>query len=79
MARLPASSPRADAGSRIVIRMLAPDELDAAGDLLAEGMRDNPVRVRRSVQSTTLSTTPAMISGWLPGTSTQTVRCRVDV
>ncbi len=46
MARQPASHPAADAGLHPAIRVLAPEELDAAVALLAEGMRDNPMHVR---------------------------------
>ena len=46
MARQPASGLPADAGPRLVIRALAPDELGAAAAVLAEGMLDNPLHVR---------------------------------
>lgn len=46
MAPPPASHATVDAGLVITIRVLAPDELDAAAALLAEGMRDNPLHLK---------------------------------
>ncbi len=45
-AQQPAQRPLTETSLQLVIRTLARDELDAAADLLAEGMRDNPLHVK---------------------------------